>query len=1041
MLRWSKWGLVLLACLSCFQAMAQTSLLINSDKRSYKLNEHIRIQEEYTNEWSLDAAITQKNAFKRPNTANPNYGFGKKGIWFYVPFRNNTATQDWVLDIEFAQNDRVDIYLLANGELIHSSTQGKYFIDQVYRYPVADLALHNNKRLELFIRVHTPSQNRVVPITLQTKDTFSKSMSLDNVLWGLFYGGLLMLLIYSLATYAESKEFSLLAYGVYLCTVVFFQFVWGGHIQLLFNNAVVDWISDHTDLLFVLTGLGSGFFTLTFLDAAHSAPKTTKFIKIVLGILGVLGLLSIINVLPSDLQNYLVYVVSMAAIASYMYAGFESYLNHFKPARYFVIAWSLLSISALIGMFGLVGILPSNFFTTYCFQIGVFFESALFSIALIEKSRHQLEQDVRDATNDLIHNMELIEEQNVRLDIARKEAIKASHIKSQFLANMSHEIRTPLNAILGFSKELSKLVLPVEKQEHVQIINTSASNLLAIVNDVLDFSKIEAGKLRLNKEEFSPTDLFEELVFVHAREAHRKHLTFIYEAGSLPEKMLGDPARIKQVLTNLLGNALKFTQKGYIELTVKGVELENDLFELQFLVEDTGIGIEEHSKHKLFRAFSQLDTKLTRSYQGTGLGLVICQQLVQLMGGEISFQSTYGQGSSFNVNVLCHRLSRNSTLTNHPYWENRTVIIYDRQPFSRKAKAALFKGLGATVTSVDSLNYLDSLEESFDFLFVDINTLNERNQKQVLECCVAFDASEKVLLHNDPESISSSPELRTIFQRILENPLLLSRVLRFFDEEEETQSDIWTQRLSELPPVRVLAVNDMEINLRLLKTWLRDSPLNLVLCYSGKEAVDYCKQQEFDLILMDVQMPGMDGVEATKLIRKTQLNQGTPIIAVTAHAFREEQERLMMSGMDDYLPKPLDLDALINQIKRWCAVIESPVTDKLDFDWELAIRRANGNKESANEMFNMFMAQLPGVLKEIEEAKFASDWEQTIHHVHRLNGASCYTGVPKLQHYCEEAEWFFHEQNHDASAASINMLMQAAKALIDVHNGSGFVRN
>ena len=232
-----------------------------------------------------------------------------------------------------------------------------------------------------------------------------------------------------------------------------------------------------------------------------------------------------------------------------------------------------------------------------------------------------------------------MEEQNVRLDIARKNAIEASNVKSQFLANMSHEIRTPLNAILGFSRELHSDSLPPEKQEQISIIHAAADNLLSIVNDVLDFSKIEAGKLEINNHPFSPNEMLEDMVSVMAKSAHLKKLEFVYDLEPLPEKLIGDSYRIKQVLNNLLGNALKFTDHGFVSLTASGKEQEHGMYEMVLQIEDSGIGISRDDQRKLFAAFSQVDDAMNRSYQGTGLGLVICQELVKLMRGELTLQS------------------------------------------------------------------------------------------------------------------------------------------------------------------------------------------------------------------------------------------------------------------------------------------------------------------------------------------------------------------------------------------------------------------
>lgn len=1002
-------------------------------KRAVQINKQVQLYREVPGEnLSVEQIMQRHNDFLWPNNSNPNYGFSEQPVWFRIDLINRSDQNQWVVDIEFAQNQKVDFYLVANGEVIESSQQGQIARGQSFRFPVFTVELPFGKAFEVYIRMESPQQVLVAPIYVSSKESFSKGMSGDDIWWGMFYGGLTILLFYNFVLFFITRELSLIAYICYISATLFWQFVWGGHSQLVLDYDTNQWLAQHTSIIFLLVGLGAGFFTFTFLNAKKTAPKMQQSILFATAALSFLLVLVLTDLLTRSLQNILAYSFSMIAICCYLLSGLESYFNNFKPARYFVFAWSILLMAALIGLLGLVGFLPSNTFTTYCFQGGVFLEAALFSVALIEKTRHKMENDASAVTSDLMNNLQIIEEQNVHLDIARKEAVKASKIKSQFLANMSHEIRTPLNAITGFSQELSKLSLPLEQHEHVQIINQSATNLLAIVNEVLDFSKIEAGKLQINEEAFSPGDLIEELVFVFAKAAQKKQLRFHYEPCPLPQKMLADGARIKQVLTNLLSNAVKFTNKGAVSLSVAIYPLENELMELRLRVEDTGIGIAPEDQKKLFRSFSQLDDSLNRNYQGTGLGLVICKQLVQLMNGSLKYYSEPGAGSCFEIAVPCNRISSHYDIEVSAEWRDKEILLFDGNPISRLASAKIFHWLGAKVTSGNSLQWLQEQYAEFDYFFTDETTLQFLPEAQVVRLIRTLDAKERALLI-DSNGSPNGP-FTEHFQRLLESPLLVSRLHNFHKGVEQSDNNIWNERLFKLPAVRILAVDDMPINLRLLSTWLQDSPTELVLCYSAEAALKCCHSEEFDLILMDVQMPDMDGLQATQLIRKTPLNQGTPVIAVTAHAFKEEQERLMNSGMDDYLPKPLELGALINVIQRWCSSPEHNITTLADVDWQLALGRANKNEKIANELLDEFCVQLPLSLEEIEHALRVQDWKLMQQKVHRLHGASCYTGTPKLQQICAEIETELKEQQVDEArrkfpelkSAVDNVLLQQA---------------
>lgn len=935
------------------------------------------------------------------------------------------------MEVGFPQLDNVDMYLLHNGQVIAATYQGKEGTPQHFRLPTMKMRLPYAQTTAVFIRITSKHNSLIAPLKIQSLEMHEKTNLYDNLLWGLFYGGLLSLAIYNLVLFVGIKENSLLAYVGYICTVLLWQFVWGGHLPILVAPDIAHWFQRHTDITFVLLGMGAGIFSYVFLDAQNTAPKTLPYIKLSLLLLTLLGLLSLLAVFPPFWQNAAVYLLTILSICCYSCAGLESFGNHFRAARYFIIAWGILALSALIGMFSLVGLLPSNFFTTYCFQFGVLMEAGLFSLALMDKSRQQLELEVIQATDDLRNNMELIEEQNVRLDLARKDAVAASHVKSQFLANMSHEIRTPLNAILGFSKELQKDDLPEDKKEQVVIINNAADNLLNIVNDVLDVSKIEAGKLQINNHSFSPNELLEEMVGVMAKSAHLKNLEFIFDMEPLPQRLIGDSYRIKQILNNLLGNALKFTDFGHIGLSASGKLLAHGIFEFNLRIEDTGIGISREDKRKLFTAFSQVEDALNRSYQGTGLGLVICKELVKMMHGQLSLHSVPGQGTTFNVSVQTNILDGQCCLSTPGKWQGLEVLLYDPYPHSRHCSSKLLCHLGAKVTSIESLAYLKTQDKKYDYIFICLPATLPINPQEVVETSRDIGAGHRILCCSGAGSSSAVHQAHgEEFHSQIRLPLTLSKLNDIMCKPTANPVDELQQRLRQLPAVKVLAVDDMEMNLRLLSTWLKPSPLILDLAYSGQEALELCQDKEFDLILMDVQMPLMDGLQASRLIRHTKLNLGTPIIAVTAHAFKAEQERLLASGMDDYLPKPLELSSLLDLISRWCHQQQPQAEQLTSFDWHLALKRANGNSNAAQDVFAQFIVQLPALVEDIEDYRQHRDFSQLLAVVHKLHGACCYTGVPLLHSYCAATESLLKRQQQGESLIAASKLIDEAYKLL-----------
>lgn len=1029
----SRFIFVLLLLIPSITYSQSTVQLIETDG-TIRLSGQLKLLYETEEQLTVQQANQQVDKFVWQSGDNPNYGFTENGVWLYTTISNVTDINDWVIDIAFSQLEKVDIYLLLDNEIIAQTRQGKARFGHHFRLPTLKAELPYAQTLSLFIRIQSLHSSLIAPVDIQTYSQHEKVNFYDNLVWGLFYGGLLILALYNSILYVGIRENSLIAYVGYIAAVIIWQFVWSGHSHMLMPESFSLWENEHTDLIFVIIGFFSGIFTCVFLDIKITAPRTYRAVQFSIIMLTLLGLCSVLNLFPPLLQSSLVYGISLIAISTYTCAGFESYHNQFYAARYFIFAWSILATAAIIGMLSLVGIFPSNFVTTYCFQIGVFLEAGLFSLALMDKSRHQLEIEIDQATNDLRNNIELVEEQNARLDISRKEAINASNVKSQFLANMSHEIRTPLNAILGFSKELHSSDLSAEKQEQISIINAAADNLLTIVNDVLDFSKIEAGKLRINNHPFSPTQLIEDIVRVMAKSAHLKNLEFNYDLSPLPEKLIGDSYRIKQILNNLLGNALKFTDSGHIGLAVKGIFLEHGIYELIFKIEDTGIGISRDDRRKLFAAFSQVEDALNRSYQGTGLGLVICQELVKLMRGDLTLHSALGLGSTFTVTLRTNLLNTKLSIRNDSEWQGKNIVYFDPIHYSRYSAVKLLKNLGATVTGVESLSFFRELRDDYDMVFVSLPSQKENKLPHIIEACKNISKKQSVILYSGADFLPQHTDLIKYFDHKQRLPLTFARLSNLLHLPQTSPIDHVQQRLASLPRARVLAVDDMEINLRLLTTWFRHTQLQLTLAYSGKEAVRLCYENEFDLILMDVQMPNMDGIETTQRIRQTELNLGTPIIAVTAHAFKEEQNRLLASGMDDYLPKPLDISDLVDLIIRWCQQIEETPPETSNFDWQLALKRANQNKQAALEILQQFIKQLPDLRLNIDACFRNHNFVDMQAFVHQLHGACCYTGAPKLHKLCEELESSLKLGQYDLVAKRMQLFGEAVQDALDSVN-------
>lgn len=635
----------------------------------------------------------------------------------------------------------------------------------------------------------------------------------------------------------------------------------------------------------------------------------------------------------------------------------------------------------------------------------------------LQESQQEMLNSVEQATADLRETMEQIEIQNIKLDMANKRATEAARTKSDFLANMSHELRTPLNAVIGFTRQLVKTEMSPLQRDYLATIERSANSLLNIINDVLDFSKLEAGKLKLEQMPFRLRDTLFEVATLLGPEAHHKRLELaVLIADDVPDHLIGDAFRIKQVLTNLMANAIKFTERGNVQVQVQRQGEVGDKVDLLVNIRDTGIGIAREQQSNLFSAFNQGDSTITRRYGGTGLGLVISQQIVRQMGGNVGFESELGRGSCFHFNLLCSRsplvLGDDLPLMRV---RDRRVLVYEPMPLSRRALVEPLSQWGAQVIACaepfDWRVQIDS-GESFDAAIISCAaaagdvTIIERLISEARQRCARV-------------SVVCSVDDPLLHQRVLASgadccfvkPVSYPRLLQAIINEPLPASLLPPPLvLEQKVAARVLAVDDNPANLKLLEALLRDLVEQVDCRDAGHDAVLACERQHYDLILMDIQMPHLDGVSAAAQIRRSPLNRATPIVAVTAHALPGERDRLLAQGLDDYLTKPVDENALRALLRRWlkpvagapldsnaAATADAPPLASDTLDWPLAIKRAAGKQEMAAELMAMLLASLPEAGAAIAQAQLQQDRPALLAQIHRLHGSCCYVGVPRLQ--------------------------------------------
>ncbi|NRF16755.1 two-component sensor histidine kinase BarA [Vibrio coralliilyticus] len=642
----------------------------------------------------------------------------------------------------------------------------------------------------------------------------------------------------------------------------------------------------------------------------------------------------------------------------------------------------------------------------------------------------EMQHSIDQATSDLRETLEQLEIQNVELDIAKKRAQEAARVKSEFLANMSHELRTPLNGVIGFTRQMLKTKLTNSQADYLQTIEKSANNLLNIINDILDFSKLEAGKLALENIPFEFQETLEEVVSLQATSAHEKGLELTLKVDpKIPAGLVGDPLRIQQVLTNLVGNSIKFTERGNIDISVELRSQKEDAVELQFMVRDTGIGISERQQAQLFQAFSQADASISRRYGGTGLGLVITQKLVSQMGGEISLTSRLHQGSTFWFTLRLNSTDMPvSDLLETQVLRQRTLLLVEPNMQAASVTQQTLVQEGLIVTYRSSIP-----EEASQFDYVLLNLApNKTNEAELVEQWVkqAQQCAPEVVVGIPSTALALSDHLiQTHHVHCITKPLSRRKLLQTLAANQESLPMIEIEpAYNETLPLTVMAVDDNPANLKLISALLQERVEKVVTCTNGLDAVAQAETQHFDIILMDIQMPHMDGVTACGKIKQTELNANTPVIAVTAHAMSGERDRLLGAGMDDYLTKPIEEHVLQQVLMHWNPNTTESEMEKLDLppdvepsehspsaviehdniiiDWQAALKQSANKQDLARDMLQMLVDFIPEVSSVVEAALEEDDFdsETLVHHVHKLHGSSSYCGVPRLKKVCATIE-------------------------------------
>ena len=645
---------------------------------------------------------------------------------------------------------------------------------------------------------------------------------------------------------------------------------------------------------------------------------------------------------------------------------------------------------------------------------------------------------------------------------AREQAEQSSRSKGEFLAKMSHEIRTPMNAIVGMAELALREDLSSIVHDHIMTVKQASVNLLAIINDILDFSKIESGNLQIIPTNYFLSSLINDVISIIRMRAVDSHIRFtVYLDSNLPNALMGDEVRIRQILINLLGNAIKYTENGYVSLAVRGETIDENTVNLTMEVKDTGRGIRQENIKKLFDNFSQFDTELNRGVEGVGLGLPISWSIIKAMDGEITVESEYGKGSVFTV-ILPQKVLHPAKLAVVDNPKEKRALLYERRTVYADSIVYAITNLGVKCELVSSAEqFCDVMKKgSFSFIFVS-HALFKKSQDAVLQ----FGKDAQIVLLAE---FGDVPPLG--HWSVLSMPAHALSIANVFNGVSDSfaynTSEELTVRFT-APDAKVLVVDDINTNLKVVHGLLLPYQMDIALCHSGAEAIQAVQSQDYDIVFMDHRMPEMDGVETTQHIRAMGKEESSyknlPIVALTANAISGMHEMFLQNGFDDFLSKPIDIVKLNAILEKWIpkekqkgfatdsAIMRSKTThaSKLlpvifaieGLDTTKGIHLSGGTVEYYYETLVAFHEDGLHRKEEVKKSFEEDDLSLYTIHVHALKGASANIGAESfsamayaLEKAGQRGDVSFIKSNHDRFLTMLTQLLNSIGTALSSHN-------